>query len=397
MGFFQRICTTAMALTLPLTAYSPIASADSEASAPSSYESPFLPDPTGDPYLDQNFPLSDHIENGTILSSRPITVRPPLALTSQTRAWQIWFKSTAPDGSPIATLTTVLKPNGWNGKIVSNDFAIDGLGKTCNPSYQLTHAFSIEAPDVTKQLLDRHYAVVITDYEGPLMAYGHGPTEGREVLDGVRAALRLPQAGLSGPIALLGYSGGAIATAWAAQLHPSYAPELDLVGAAAGGTPTNLGMLPATMDGKPPASALFLMGAFGVARATPGALGLLNPLGTELAEKFKNSGVYTGLAFGPAPLPLSALTKRPPYDTDAAKKIFGETRLGQQAPRIPIFFWHGADDEFIPLEGVQELAHEWASRGVDTTVDVLRCGGHVTCAFVPDGIEKVNQWLSAAK
>ncbi len=34
---------------------------------------------------------------------------------------------------------------------------------------------------------------------------------------------------------MAGYSGGGMATAFAAALAPSYAPELDIVGAAAGG------------------------------------------------------------------------------------------------------------------------------------------------------------------
>ncbi|MFI9507825.1 lipase family protein [Nocardia sp. NPDC052566] len=359
-------------------------------------ETRFLPDPSGDPYLDQRFTTTNAMANGTILASRPVTIGAPLALTSHFSAWQIWFKSTDADGAPIAALTTVLKPAGWNGRIVSNNFAIDGLGAACNPSYQLTHTFSIEAPDVTRQLLDRGYAVVMTDYQGPRMAYGHGPTEGREVLDGIRAALRSPDAGLSGPVALLGYSGGGIATVWAAQLHPTYAPELDLVGAAAGGAPTDLGLLPATMDGKPPASAFYLMGAFGVARATPEALRLLSPVGAELAARFKNSCVHAGLLFGPAPIPIGALTDGSPYDTDIAKAILRDTRAGQQAPRIPIYFWHGIDDEFIPLSGVRNLAQEWRARGVDVTLDELSCGGHVTCAFVPNGIQAVDRWLAPA-
>lgn len=37
-----------------------------------------------------------------------------------------------------------------------------------------------------------------------------------------------------------GYSGGAAAIGWAAALQPSYAPDINLAGAAHGGTPANL-------------------------------------------------------------------------------------------------------------------------------------------------------------
>jgi hypothetical protein len=38
----------------------------------------------------------------------------------------------------------------------------------------------------------------------------------------------------------VGYSGGAIATGWAAALQGNYAPELNVKGWSAGGTPANL-------------------------------------------------------------------------------------------------------------------------------------------------------------
>jgi hypothetical protein len=47
---------------------------------------------------------------------------------------------------------------------------------------------------------------------------------------------------------MVGYSGGAIATGWAAQLQPTYAPELAFVGAVAGGTPADFGLLTRTMN-----------------------------------------------------------------------------------------------------------------------------------------------------
>ena len=62
---------------------------------------------------------------------------------------------------------------------------------------------------------------------------------GYNTLDSLRAALSSPATGLTGTtkIGLAGYSGGAIATEWAAQLAPTYAPEInsDIVGAAMGG------------------------------------------------------------------------------------------------------------------------------------------------------------------
>ena len=81
--------------------------------------------------------------------------------------------------------------------------------------------------------------VVVPDTEGEEADFAAGPVYGYNTLDSLRAALSSPATGLTAgtKIGLAGYSGGAIATEWAAQLAPTYAPEInsDIVGAAMGG------------------------------------------------------------------------------------------------------------------------------------------------------------------
>lgn len=93
-------------------------------------------------------------------------------------------------------------------------------------------------------LLLRGYVVTSPDYEtNELSAFGVGPLAARGVLDGIRATLNFNMSGLSAnssKIAVFGYSGGAIATGWAIQTAPSYAPELNIVTASLGGLPANL-------------------------------------------------------------------------------------------------------------------------------------------------------------
>src|SRR4029079_18044116 len=66
---------------------------------------------------------------------------------------------------------------------------------------------------------------------------------GYRILDGLRAALRSDMLGLSAtaPIGLWGYSGGGLATAWAAEVSGAYAPELNIVGAVLGSPVGDLG------------------------------------------------------------------------------------------------------------------------------------------------------------
>ncbi|MEV6430396.1 lipase family protein [Nocardia sp. NPDC051463] len=353
--------------------------------------SSFDPDPTGDAYLDQHF-AADGLPNGAILSSRSVRILPPLALTSSFDAWQVWFKTTAADGAAIAALTTIMKPKAWNGRVVGNNYAIDSVGLRCNPSYQLTHEVSIETPDITRQLLWRGYAVVMTDYQGPRMAYAHGPTQGREVLDGLRAALVFPFAGLAGsPTAMIGYSGGAIATIWAAQMQPTYAPELRMLGAAAGGTPADLSLLRMTMDGQPPASVLYLMAALGVARVTPDAFDLLSDIGVATARQNKNL-CSSAAVLGVVPVPLRSLTTGDPYDTEVVRRVYRETKAGGATPIMPIYLWHGLHDTWIPVAGARALQQTWQDAGVDVSLTVLPCD-HITCAYTPVGLDRIDTWM----
>ena len=69
--------------------------------------------------------------------------------------------------------------------------------------------------------------MVVPDTEGQRADFAAGPEYGMNTLDSIRAAFNSPTVGLPGEakIALLGYSGGAIASEWAAELAPTYAPE----------------------------------------------------------------------------------------------------------------------------------------------------------------------------
>lgn len=360
------------------------------------YEASFEPAPTGDAFLDQKFVTTNAMANGTVLASRSITVTGDFASFPQT-AWQTWFKTTDANGQPISSVTTIVKPNVWNGKVVSNNFAIDGLGLQCNPSYILPHSSPAEIPNITRQLLTKGYAVVITDYQGPHMAYSNGPTEGPEVLDGIRAALNFAPAGLQNAtnntkVAMVGYSGGAIASVWAAQMQPTYAPELNMVGTASGGTPADLSLLRNTMDGKPPAATLYLMAALGEARVTPGALNLLNPLGVQVARQFKDACVRTAILTGIAPISLASITNPFIYNHPIVKNLLASTKAGGQTPTMPIYLWHGNADPWIPLQGAQALKTTWQNAGANVTLKVVP-GEHVIAAADPGALNQIDQWM----
>ena len=91
------------------------------------------------------------------------------------------------------------------------------------------------------------YVVVATDYPGlgvpGIHPYLIGVSEGRAVLDSVRAARALPDAGASNRFAVWGHSQGGHASLYTGELAASYAPDLKLVGVAAAAPATYLAEL----------------------------------------------------------------------------------------------------------------------------------------------------------
>ncbi|WP_308127617.1 lipase family protein [Rhodococcoides kroppenstedtii] len=228
----------------------------SVAATPSAVAAPALPDiseptPPADSFYDRPADL-DEAAPGEVLRSRPVAVRALQLLPIAVDAWQLLYRTTAADGSPDATVTTVMIPRGASPKkLLSYQAATDATLRECNPSYSLTQGlpidFSVPAGPLTLTLpgvevllatsgLAQGWAVTMPDHGGVDARFLTPRQPGFAVLDGIRAAQSFSPAGLepNGPTALWGYSGGAIASSWAVEEKEEYAPELNIVGAAFG-------------------------------------------------------------------------------------------------------------------------------------------------------------------
>lgn len=115
-----------------------------------------------------------------------------------------------------------------------------GIASRCAPS--LSPNFWQVTPAL--EAVKSGHVVVAPDYAGLGSAGMHpflvGVDTGRAVIDGVRAARQIPGAAAGGRYAVWGESQGGHAALWTAQIARTYAPELDLVGAAAAAPPTDL-------------------------------------------------------------------------------------------------------------------------------------------------------------
>lgn len=304
---------------------------------------------------------------GTVLRSRSVTVT-GLGIPIPVRSWQALARSTDAKGRPVAVATTLMVPLTpyFLGKrpLVSYQSAIDSLGDQCNPSYTLRTGTHAELA-LMELALSRGWAVVNTDYQGPRDAYGAGPMEGHGVLDGIRAVEQLPGTGLSGlgtPVGLWGYSGGALATSWAAELQPGYAPELNVKGIASGGTPADLAAAGRQMDGGP-FSGLFLAASVGISREYPEILDVMNDAGWAMLARMDDLCVAEESALF-AFRRLSEFTTVPdPLADPRVTGVLDQIELGKVTPKAPVYLYHSAFDELIPIAGVRELKQTWCGGG----------------------------------
>jgi hypothetical protein len=304
---------------------------------------------------------------GTVLASRPVTVK-GLGLPVPADAQQFLVRSTDAKGGPTAVVGTLMVPQApypfGDRPLVSYQPATDSLGDQCNPSYKLRAGTEYELP-LMAQALQNGWAVVVTDYQGPQNAFGAGLMAGHAVLDGIRAAVALPGTGLGGPktaVGMWGYSGGGLATSWAAQLHPGYAPELNIAGVASGGTPADFEAAVGRIDGSI-ASGLVLLASTGLTRAYPEMLGLLNDAGREMMRRIGDMCVGEAVSAFPFRRLNEFTTSKEPLAEPVAEAVLEINHLGRLTPRAPVFLYHSVWDELIPFSSARTLQADWCRTG----------------------------------
>ncbi|HEV2375251.1 MAG TPA: lipase family protein [Streptosporangiaceae bacterium] len=334
---------------------------------------------------------------GSIIWSRPSTS--PVA---GDLACQILYLSTNVSGQRTAISGTLIVPGApFSGTrpIVAYASGTQGWAPQCAPSMEIESG-SFDEEFAVNNLLNQGWAVVITDYPGqgtpgPEL-YNVGIPEGYGVLDALRAATHVAGAGLSAvaPMAIEGYSQGGGAADWAAQLQPTYAPKLHLVGVAAGGTPANLQAVAANIDGS--AFFAFLAGsAIGFNAAYP-SLDLnaeLTPAGQAAFAQLQTMCQIQGLgAFAFHHVTDYTVGGVNPINTPAWQTVLDENDLGGLTPHVPIYEYHGLIDEVIPYGVEQALHTQYCAQGVTTQL-VGYIGDHVLTQLLAQG--DVVNWIAA--
>ncbi|WP_410666897.1 alpha/beta fold hydrolase [Amycolatopsis sp. cmx-4-68] len=335
--------------------------------------------------------------NGDVIRHEASTfyIDPIQLIKADATVQRIMYRSTDTHGSPIAVTGTVLTPrSAWPGAgarpIVGYAVGTQGEGDDCAPSKALAAGFEYEGPFIAG-LLTRGYGVVVTDYEGLGTpgdhTYVNRAAEAHAVLDSIRAAQRLPEAGLpdDGPVAIAGYSQGGGASAAAAELQPSYAPELKLKGAYAGAVPADLASVAKNLDGHYAVGFLgFALVSMNYAYPELNIPALLNTRGKQLFEQVRTECTVEAIA-------AHAFTQSSTLTTDGrsltaylgvepyASRV-AEQKIGTLKPAVPVLIVHSALDDIVPYAQDRDLGRTWCGKGVKVQFSTTLVPTHVLAA-----------------
>jgi pimeloyl-ACP methyl ester carboxylesterase len=303
---------------------------------------------------------------------------------SGSRAYRMLYWSTTVQGALVAVSGVIVLPTRSGStppKIVAWAHGTSGLGDVCAPS----HAFATNSTGDTQiaaRAVGSGNVFVATDYQGLGTPgdppYIVGQSAGRNVLDSIRAAAFVARLGPHPTAVVLGLSQGGGAALFTAQLQPTYAPDVDLTGAAAVSSPGPLQQLAATLDGGR-YSGYTLMAIAGFVAAypelRPALAGLtsrgrqaLSTIGTECVETILGSlaGVKQ------AQLGTQNVIHQPLFRSRLAQNSAGTVRS-----RVPILLVAGEADDTIPVANSRALLAAYCRLGTPVEARFVAGAGHV--------------------
>ncbi|MFE3255834.1 alpha/beta fold hydrolase [Nocardia sp. NPDC059091] len=369
---------------------------------------------------------------GAIVRAEPAQVAfsaPGMPGVVPAAATRMMYVSSDTHDAPTAVVGTYLQPSvPWTGPgerpLVAYAGGTKGQGNQCAPSKLMTQVVQYQPPaDIIFEydllalysLLARGIAVVVTDYHGlgtpDVHDYLNRKAQAYALLDAARAGLQLPGTGLNPgtPVVLYGYSQGGMASAGAAELQSSYAPELNVRGAYVGGPVVDDEYFIGYNDGRPSIAPAFAWILNGIAADYPETRPILdaelNDTGKAiLSDALGKCAVPTSLAqdhprtseWTTSGEPLTAVIDRNPE----LKAAFDEQRIGTLTPSVPVLAASAMNDEGAPYVPVREMAAGWCGSGVPVELDpnaqiptVSGLVGTHVLAFFPS-LADSQQWLT---
>ena len=335
-----------------------------------------------------------HACPGTVLRSRDVQLGFMGLIPQKVRATQLLYRTSDRHGQPEAAVTTVLVPAGHIHRqrrhVVSYQCAIDAVSSRCFPSYALRRrAKAVGSLAQLEYLLmaaavAEGWVVSVPDHEGTDGMWGTPHEPGYRVLDGLRATLSFERFGLAGDsqVGLWGYSGGGLASAWAAEVHADYAPELNIVGAVLGSPVGDLSNAFRRLNGSVYAALPALVVA-ALAKSYPGLNRVIEEHATDQGKALlkRLERMTTGHAMVRLVKTDMDRLVHPPLEHVLAlpevQEVFDSIRLGGTVPTPPVLIVQAVHDSIISVDDIDELAHLYSEGGANVTYHRDRFSEHM--------------------
>lgn len=289
--------------------------------------------------------------NGQVLRIWPL----PGGSNVGTRSYRILYRSTGLKGEPIPVTVSIIFPDGpapTSGRpVIAWAHPTTGVANKCAPS--LLPMGAIQGLD---EMIRRGYVVVATDYPGlgapGVHPYLIGVSEARAVLDSVRAAGWVRDAGARRDFAVWGHSQGGHGALFTGQIASTYAPDLRLVGVATAAPASYLAKL-FEADNKAGGGAdLTAMTLMAWSRLFKLPLDdLVDPAALPIVRRVANDCIQTILEFlqiGRDAAPLaSGFLKADPTTSPKWRAIMDRNTPGRVRQRVPVFIAQGTLDTTV--------------------------------------------------
>lgn len=144
-------------------------------------------------------------------------------------AYNILYRTTNSQYKPDWAVTTVFVPVTESPALLSYQIPYDSAWLDASPSYAFYTSDGVRSLRDISTGLSSGWFVNVPDYEGPLASFTAGVQSGHATIDSIRAAFNANETlglDVDARYALWGYSGGALASEWAAEMAVQYAPEV---------------------------------------------------------------------------------------------------------------------------------------------------------------------------
>ncbi len=333
---------------------------------------------------------------GTIIRTEVIDEYLPGATT-----YRVLYLSTDIEGAPSAVSGIVAVPDAppppGGRRILTFTHGTVGVTPRCAPSLRPVEQtpLGIEGGPA---FVNAGYVVAATDYQGlgteGVHPYLVGEVEAMNVLDITRAARSLAEVSASTEFAVWGHSQGGHAALFTGQLASRYAPELDLVGVAAGGPVPDLVELFEVNIGSRVGKILIAMALFAWSETFDADLaGVVTPEARPVVGKIAQNCLYgPGQLLGSVPgaliLDLTFVTGRP-WEDEPWASIIRDNNPGGSATEAPMLIVQSDADTIVDPEVTRTFVQRLCARGA--TVELIELQG---VSHVDTGAEAAPEVLS---